>query len=100
VGETALLPRNCTGEGRCAEPTLVACEGYRCAADGRTCATSCTEDAGCVDGFFCLDGTCVERRPKGATCLRDDQCATIHCEDGVCCEGSCGGLCQRCDVAG
>ena len=99
VGDTALLPRTCTGDGACAEPMLVACEGYRCAADGRTCATSCTTDAGCVDGFFCLGGACVERRPKGESCLRNDQCETGHCEDGYCCDSSCGGLCQRCDVA-
>jgi len=35
-----------------------------------------------------------------ATCSLDGDCDSAHCEDGICCATSCGGNCDRCNVAG
>lgn len=101
VGETALLPRRCTGDGTCAEPVLVGCQGFRCDTDGQGCADTCTTDNGCQADHFCdVAGACVPRSGNGVSCLRDGQCGSGRCVDGVCCESSCAGSCQRCDTAG
>lgn len=39
-------------------------------------------------------GACAE--PNGDTCAADGDCVSGHCEDGVCCNTACGGLCQAC----
>jgi uncharacterized protein (TIGR03382 family) len=45
-----------------------------------------------------------ELQAQGTTCLRDADCVTGHCVDGVCCDTACGGGdptdCQTCAPAG
>jgi len=36
------------------------------------------------------------KRPNGATCTLDGDCANGYCIDGVCCESSCTGTCRTC----
>lgn len=36
---------------------------------------------------------------NGAGCVTDDQCASKHCVDKVCCESACNGECERCNDA-
>jgi hypothetical protein len=37
-------------------------------------------------------------RALGATCTAGAQCASTYCVDGVCCDGSCTGSCQQCNL--
>ncbi|MGH2561692.1 MAG: hypothetical protein ACRDJH_21715 [Thermomicrobiales bacterium] len=44
--------------------------------------------------------TLAARGPLGAACTRATQCASLKCADGVCCNASCTGQCEACDLAG
>ncbi|MBK7826965.1 hypothetical protein [Nannocystis sp.] len=48
-------------------------------------------------------GEACAKAPDGEPCEQDDDCAGLHCVDGVCCDGACGGGspddCQACSVA-
>ncbi|MCC6619627.1 MAG: putative metal-binding motif-containing protein [Deltaproteobacteria bacterium] len=51
-----------------------------------TCATSCEDDAGCVDGWHC-DGTCVPDVADGGACDEASDCRSGHCQNDYCCAG-------------
>lgn len=36
----------------------------------------------------------------GVPCSFDNECASLHCADGYCCDSACGGNCDRCDQPG
>jgi hypothetical protein len=54
---------------------------------------------GAVNGLLCI---CVPEIPQGGSCEEfPDACAGgLPCVNDVCCENSCDGLLQRCDVPG
>jgi hypothetical protein len=61
--------------GSCLPKTAAICAGgFRCAADGKSCATSCADGSLCQAGRFCVDGTC--------------------------CDTACNGACEACDLSG
>lgn len=79
-----------TGAPACASP-------YRCDGAGATCPTSCASDAACATGFTCAaDKTCKKQR--GQDCSSGTECATGACADGVCCDTSCTGACDACNI--
>lgn len=51
-----------------------------------SCATSCTNDGECVEGFHC-DGTCVPDVVDGGACDEASDCVSGHCQNGFCCAG-------------
>ncbi|PIE19984.1 MAG: hypothetical protein CSA66_01875 [Proteobacteria bacterium] len=66
------------------------CWPYRC--DGAAgCADRCEDVEDCAAGTFCTNaGVCDPAGNPGSPCDGDDQCATDHCDSGVCCEaGAC-----------
>lgn len=67
----------------------------------------------CPSGYYCSSGTCWKNgstpstpdmaiaaasQHQGDVCGSDADCDTSHCVDGVCCDSSCNGQCQACDV--
>src|SRR5262249_22058761 len=64
---------------------------------------SCAADADCVSGFCVVSGgtgTCTPKKARGATCAADRECSTSVCADTVCCDRTCTGSCEFCNVAG
>lgn len=52
---------------------------------------SCTGDDTCNAAGEC-------RTKNGITCQKDVDCASGHCQDGVCCNTECSGTCQSCTL--
>jgi len=48
----------CDGAGTCVVGAPSSCGGYQCSATAPSCSTSCTSDAGCLNGF-CAAGACI-----------------------------------------
>ena len=95
---TATLAATCAGTGSCPAPQTQACGAYACGA--AACLGNCTGDADCAPGHWCSAGVCAPRNPPGASCGAADQCLSGFCVDGVCCDGTCNGQCEACDVPG
>jgi hypothetical protein len=91
----------CDGKGACVDQGETACGAYLCA--NAVCPAGCLDDTVCsiVDGIqgTCVNGTCGLHHPTGEVCSQDGECDSLHCVDGICCESSCDGKCQRCDIA-
>jgi hypothetical protein len=47
-----------------------------------------------------LGGNCVPKLDDGETCSNGSQCNSNLCVDGVCCDKSCDGQCEACNVEG
>jgi hypothetical protein len=110
LGELGVeLVEKCTGIGGVCLPTCsdnqknnaesdVDCGGGDCSLchGGQQCGVV---DAYCISGDCTPDGTCA-KDPNGTPCGGDAQCVSGDCVDGVCCSGTCTGLCRRCDLPG
>jgi MYXO-CTERM domain-containing protein len=89
---------NCTGSGpTCPAVVTKACAPYVCGATA--CKTSCTANTDCSAGNWCNAGICVPKVANGNACTSGVSCISGICADGVCCNASCGGACEACDVA-
>jgi hypothetical protein len=87
----------CGGSGECA---TAYCLPYR-----RICSVKCTSTTACPTGYVCgaerfdkdgggtfdsIEADCVPIKGKGAagaSCDKDDACASSHCYSGICMEG-------------
>ena len=122
----------CAGDGTCNQPDSTACGAATCASatetdrlcsggacnaslkpcgayvcSGNACATTCADDAGCANGFYCAkNGSCQPVRAQSAACNPANDCASPPCRecataggcvDGFCCNAACGGgSCDAC----
>jgi cysteine-rich repeat protein len=77
-----------------------ACAPFVCNGTGTACPTSCSTNADCIGDYFCEAGTCTTKRDIGQACTGSLQCASGFCVDGYCCNSSCNGDCDACDVPG
>lgn len=89
----------CDGKGACVTADID-CITYACSTVGDRCNLTCKADADCAPDSFC-DTTvhqCFGNRANGTACIADTQCKTRNCVDGVCCNSTCPGQCEACDV--
>jgi hypothetical protein len=92
-------------EGRCTDrdtrgtTNFTSCGAYHCNGSGPDCPASCSASRDCIGGHYCVDGACVPTKPVGTSCTSHDECLN-GCWDGVCCETTCSGSCNRCDLPG
>ena len=93
-------PGSCDGAGSCVTEPPVACAPGACNVAGNACTSSCTSSADCSAGSYCAPGgVCANKEPNGADCFLAAQCQSDHCVDGVCCETSCTGQCEACNLS-
>jgi hypothetical protein len=95
------LPAQCDGKGACPAVVTATCDAYTCTDDGTRCRTSCTLEAGCASGFYCLNDRCEKR---AAECSPDLLSSTpnagtpVSCAPYRCVEsGACGTSCHTTD---
>jgi hypothetical protein len=102
VGATAKPQIKCNGTALCPTQADVTCVEYACSATSKACGTECADDDGCQPDHYCVDNKCEKRIDPGGTCKDDSQCSKSnpHCVDGVCCNTTCTGQCEACDVEG
>ncbi len=82
--------------------TQPSCDPFTCNATQSACRTTCTTSSQCLEAYYCdtRTGRCEPRTPGGEPCDDASVCATPFCVDGVCCDASCEGQCEACNVAG
>jgi hypothetical protein len=98
TGAMEFAASTCDGSGKCLAGGNRSCAPGMCM--GSSCATHCTADSDCQNGFFCDSGACQTKRTAGAACGKANQCASGFCADSVCCSSVCGLPCYSCNVAG
>jgi hypothetical protein len=90
--------------------TTDACQGevtvHENAANGTACGMgcqSCTDGVcgPCSPGFVCDALACVSvgDQPPGSACVKNADCMSGFCVDGVCCESECSDKCKACSNA-
>ena len=85
----------CNAAGQCVPPASRTCNPYIC--NGSKCFTTCTKDAQCVAGKFCVNGSCGQKDP-GSDCNSAADCKSGFCAQGVCCNTACNGACLACNL--
>jgi hypothetical protein len=97
-GGERLAAGACDGAGACQSAGVMPCAPYGCVQ--AACRTSCQTSDDCAPGKMCLQGSCG-LRPLGTACTSNDDCNSLHCVDGVCCDtAECAGACRSCKVSG
>ncbi len=94
------VPDLCSGTGVCEDKGIQTCGQYTCNATTGQCRTTCTGPNDCATNYECATGG-VCRKVDGQPCPNGDvDCGSGFCADGVCCEGRCGGTCEKCNQTG
>jgi len=89
----------CTSIGSGVPHGARTCGSYAQCVSG-ACPTSCTTDAACATTAYCNGSACVAKKAGGAACAANKECTSGSCADGVCCDRTCGSICEACDVTG
>jgi hypothetical protein len=78
----------CTAIG-CVTDQHACPNGFGCSPHGPICLNQCIDDDDCVSGFYCHDGGCSTKLELGTSCAGDNECASAHCIESVCCQEIC-----------
>jgi len=91
----------CSEGGQCLPPPSRTCYPFAC--NGSHCFDVCTQNSQCVSPNTCVNGSCG-LKPPGASCSSASECqqapdGKAYCAQGVCCNSSCSGACQACNLS-
>ena len=89
----------CDGRGHCKSGPATICAPFNCDSKTNACVVTCRSDVDCASGVSCVNGSCGPK-PRGAVCMKDGDCASGFCTDGVCCNIGCHGACATCNQTG
>ena len=98
---TQTLAARCNGAGVCVNGTTQTCDPYQCGIGG-SCLSVCNAangNADCTAGNTCTGMSCG-KKPLGASCAAAGECGSNLCEQGVCCDMACSGICKSCALMG
>jgi len=98
-GDAVVGAYACDGAGQCKPASTRICVPFRCDSSTNDCVDTCTSNDHCVAGHQCTQGSCG-LKSKGASCQRNEDCASGYCTDGVCCNVACQGACLSCNLMG
>lgn len=89
----------CDGAGNCVTPNAIVCDPFLCDSQNLACQSTCTGTGSgqCKPPATCTGGSCGTKA-NGSTCTSGPQCTSGNCIDGVCCDTTCTGKCQACDL--
>ena len=59
----------------------------------------CIVNSDCQSGLQCAPGN-VCKRVTGSFCSSAAECANGFCTDSICCQTSCSGVCEKCNISG
>jgi hypothetical protein len=77
------------------------CSPFLCSGASSACAATCASAADCAAGFVCgASNQCVQKQDLGSACALGNDCKSGFCSDAVCCESSCAGNCDSCNLQG
>jgi hypothetical protein len=86
----------CGPAASCSTTTKKATHAQMCSAG--TCPAAIVDDCG---AYGCNGTVCATTKPQGTACASTAECATgLSCADGYCCNSTCTGSCQACNVSG
>lgn len=107
IGYACTLSSQCSNglcvDGRCCSTACTGtCQSCNVAGSAGTCTNipSGQEDGALCSGANSCDGLGNCKKDNGQTCATNAECVSSSCVDGVCCNTSCLGTCQACDVTG
>ena len=91
----------CNATGQCEAGMQHACPLASCV-NTVSCDGMCSIDTECPREAFCdaTSTSCMLDLPPGSACVRNAQCDSNACVDGVCCNRSCNDACEACNQAG
>ncbi|MBW2527656.1 MAG: hypothetical protein JRI23_25970, partial [Deltaproteobacteria bacterium] len=92
-GTCTFMPQSSTGDPTCAP--------FVCNGAIATCPITCSFDADCVGGYYCSSSnSCQVKKNNGQTCNTWNECTSANCVDGYCCNTTCSGACDACNLGG
>jgi hypothetical protein len=99
VDGTEWLASTCSGDAApCPEQASAPCDPFICG--DTACLDDCDAAGDCLPDHWCDGSMCHPIGGPGDPCEDSIACRTDFCVDGVCCEGTCLGQCEACDVEG
>ncbi len=99
-GSTRTLASRCDGAGACVPPAAPqSCAPYVCNPATGDCHTMCTTSMMCLAPNPCSGNSCG-KKPVGQPCMAAADCNSGFCQQGVCCQTACAGLCRSCALSG
>lgn len=93
-------PSACDETGACVPKQSEECPDHFACANGKSCRTSCEDNAHCAGGHYCGGGSCLTKKPDAETCASDEECENGHCVENVCCDSACVEECHTCRAQG
>jgi hypothetical protein len=83
-------------QGTAGDPS---CDPFVCDGSSTLCPSSCTGDGDCAASAYCDGAVCQPKKADGVACVAGNECLSDSCADAVCCDATCGGVCEACTAA-